>query len=116
MNDFFKRILMQIVLPCGAWWSYFYLPALFQAWVYFVYVCMTILLLTFVLAGNETLKKVFEKEVKLKWWQKVFSWTALAAWIALFAYAQQAVLLTLMGIVYLLKYARKETFSKNKGV
>lgn len=67
MNDFFKRILMQIVLPCGAWWSYFYLPALFQAWVYF-------------------------------------------------AYAQQAVLLTLMGIVYLLKYARKETLSKNKGV
>lgn len=115
MNSIMKKILMCWVLPASMWAAYFYLPALFQAFVYFSYILVGMMLLFYVFASYERIEKVL-KNKKSQFEEWVFERMGGLVFVVLFAYAEQVALLVLIFLMWGFKFACEVNIKEKNNV
>lgn len=105
--------LKSMMIYCGitalAWWSFFHMPALLMAYVYFLYVVFLLGLIVVLFLGKKELKEVFQSKPKSQWWVWLFRCINIGASIVLFAIAGYPSLICLYFVILLLGYLRAKS-------
>lgn len=115
MKNLMNNILFCWILPASMWVAYFYLPALFQAFVYFSYIVIGMILLFYVFASYEQIEKALKNE-KSQFEKWVFSYVGMLVFVFLFAYAEQVALLVLIFLMWLFETACKVNIKRKNNV